>query len=338
MGLTLRGRNLKPVGGKSSWQIKPLPPANVGANGWTVSNTYAEMSQSSNMTDWTLMADEDELDSVDTLSYRASMSANGDVIIICGSAGHVDRTDDNGATWNALPTGLNTGSTALISDIDNDGKGTWIVLYSDNYAARSTDNGVTWSALPFKLSSDSSGNLQRMAHNGSGTWMAVFTDGAVVVSTNNGEIWSRGTPIGETALSIATDSKGNWAVGLISRIITSSDLGQTWSFMGDGIEGSIQCTEIETDGNGTWVTSGTSGYAFVTHDNGANWTELPRGLNSGNTRNTDALATDKRGNWMVGYNSGFGAYSTDNGDTWIQVTNNFGLPRVRHIGDIIPPA
>ena len=84
----------------------------------------------------------------------------------------------------------------------------------------------------------------------------------------------------------------------------------------------VEVRKIAADGNGVWVALGSgAGAASRSIDDGANWTALPSGLNSGSaTAAWRSIGTDMDGVWVAGAQSGYVARSADNGATWAAVT------------------
>lgn len=245
----------------------------------------------------------------------------------------MSRSSDNGGSW-TVPAVLNiNAATDSGGDIGprivTDGLGTWLaVWYSDDalggtvgtdtdvFLLRSMDNGATWSAptaLNTNAGSDTGSEISvSLATDKAGHWVCAW------VSTEN---------LGET---IGTDFDV-----LVSR---SSNNGTIWSApaalnssaSSDGDSGDVQ-PDIQTDGNGVWVTVWDSrGFTGIKDiavsrslDNGATWSAMAplevETLGENNGDEHPSVATDREGNWIVAWMNHVilsAAHSADGGVTW----------------------
>ena len=240
----------------------------------------------------------------------------------------INWSDDDGETWTALPSELNSGAASGADpNAITYGNNAWVASFPGGYCARSTDNGLTWSALTQGLNSGSTTEeCFSIGTDGAGVWVAGFQSGFAARSTDNGVTWSaltKGLNSGSTTqfiYAIKTDGLGNWvATGSSGYCARSTDNGATWSALPRALNVS-SITAVGFDmavvGN-IFVAVFSSGYASRSTDNGATWTELTRGLNSGSTTVTwNQISTSSAGVMVAIANDGYCARSTDSGANW----------------------
>lgn len=77
--------------------------------------------------------------------------------------------------------------------------------------------------------------------------------------------------------------------------------------------------------NDTWVVGKVNGYAAITRDNGVNWADLPRNLNSGNHNNASfiEILSDRDQVWMSSAGSNYVSISVDDNVTWSPVADAY---------------
>ena len=110
-----------------------------------------------------------------------------------------------------------------------------------------------------------------------------------------------------------------WVVGDGGTILTTTNLGHTWSPQKSGIEGDLHAVAA-VDSRHAWAV-GARGVIVATDDGGATW----RQQNSGDTGTLLGVAfTDAQHGWAVGVGNGMVA-TTDGGRTWQPKT--YGVPR-----------
>jgi hypothetical protein len=248
-------------------------------------------------------------------------------IAVGANSGAASRTTDDGATWTALPNGLNSGSTtAAWRGLAGDGEGTFVAVAQSGWAARSTNNGATWTALPRGLNTGVNPSWTSVRTDSNGVWVAVSGTGHSSRSADNGATWTalpQGLNSGSTTaafLALATDGLGNWVAMANSNnnSARSADNGATWTAL------VVDTSPVETmqgavgNLNGNFVAFGGTGYAWRTTNPASPWTEIaPRGLNSGNvTTAFTASAMDDADNVVAAGSSAWAAYSADAGVTW----------------------
>ena len=193
-------------------------------------------------------------------------------------------------TWGPLDQDFNNPdfTGADVSAIESDGAGVVIVFGDNGAASRSTDNGVTWTPLTQGLNSGNVNTHFRDARcDRNGTWIAVG---------------GFGNQSGDVHAAISTDN------------------GLTWSFLNPNTGSAVgYLYSVDTDRNGVWVIWARDSWASRSTDNGATFTPLPQGLNTGFNNNSPIshVRTDRQGNWVAFAYTQIGcARSTDNGATW----------------------
>jgi PKD repeat protein len=217
------------------------------------------------------------------IRYNSFASNPYGIWVAVSQNGYASRSDNNGANWTTLPTGLVPDATiSNIRCVAADNNGVFIAVGENGFAARSEDHGLTWEALPQGLNSGGM-NLRAIDTDKNGVWVAMGYDKCASRSADNGLTWNQlSLPVGEN-------------VNNINGIATYNNI---------------------------WICVSEESYALRSIDNGLTWTVLPKGLGVlsylGDPFYPEfyAVAATSSGTWMV--SGGYDVYSmsTDIGLTW----------------------
>jgi photosystem II stability/assembly factor-like uncharacterized protein len=199
-----------------------------------------------------------------------------------GEFGTLLRTDDGGATWSGVPTGI----TSDLSKVDVVDPNT--VIIGGGCSARRSDNaGVTFHRLPFTPSELRCGSRVQSISFSSGTaGFLLLQDGTLLSTSDGGASFSRKTAIPGTAAHgdipsatptdiFFTSPTTGYAVTKLAgsgSLYRTVDGGNTWNPVA-GAAGPFEAL---------WFSDPTTGYAvgdnntlFATVDSGATWNQRP---------------------------------------------------------------
>lgn len=225
------------------------------------------------------------------------------------------RSNNGGQSWDLLPP------------VPSSPFGVWIVVGADrnlytghvNKLYQSVDNGLSWTLLNDNISNrtifalpggellvgSSSGQIKRSVDNGQ-TWAVVANDvensGGFAYNPFNGDVytWDESPSIGE-----------------ISKLWRSSDQGQTWQTVLEGLE--LDPFQVAFSPNGAVFVS-VSGYLWRSLDNGATWTIVDDFNSSGDI----FITVTSTGRLFASEWPFISTYSDDNGNTWHPLTDEIG--------------
>jgi len=174
--------------------------------------------------------------------YVYSVEVSGS-IVFTGTSDGVFRSTDDGLSW--TQTTLNNQD---VYELAGSGSNIFAQTYSGVY--RSTDNGQSWSL------SLSNQNVNSLAISGS--YVFVGTGDGVTLSTDNGQNWTQ-TPLNNIDVNALTASSSNVFAGTWdSGVYLSTDFGDTWSQINEGI-GNERILSLALSSDyifaGTWGTS-----------------------------------------------------------------------------------
>ncbi|NOU45630.1 MAG: T9SS type A sorting domain-containing protein [Bacteroidales bacterium] len=267
-------------------------------------------------------------------------------------SGGAFRSSDNGDNWNAINTGLTTGSYApnqalrvkAFLSYGND-----LYAGTDGGAFRSSDNGETWNmidGIPMNVysftaidsvlfagtntgiyrSTDYGSSWQRITNVFNSACNALIKKGrkiiagssyqGVYISDNNGDSWT----ISNSGLSdkhiLSFTVKGtDLFAGTFTGVFRSSNNGGTWTKVSTVATTGSFCYSMTNDGASVFV--GSSIGVFTSSNNGGSWTSVNNGIPA---INTYALAYDSTNIYVGNYT---GVYrSGDNGASFIETNNN----------------
>ncbi|UUY05086.1 YCF48-related protein [Svornostia abyssi] len=235
-----------------------------------------------------------------------------------GAFGTLIRTDDGGANWTGLPTGLLTPLTEL-QVITPDA----FVVGGGCAARRSVDGGATFTRLYFN-SLGCKEELTGLSFSNVNTGYLVLEDGTIVGSTDGGATWSPKTAVpgsraaggNATPTDIAFTSD---TVGFVSstqgRIYKTTDGGGSWTQVNDTNRSVNDLTFVDAN---TGFAVGASGLFLETTDGGTTWVPKNTGADGSNLTTvravdaSNAIATNEKGDFLL--------RTTDKGATFSRVS------------------
>lgn len=224
----------------------------VGQSGWSWGNPLPQGN---------------EIDSLDFAGARGYAA---------GKFGTLLRTDDSGASWAGIPTGI-TQDLARVSIIDADS----LVIAGGCSVRRSDNAGTTFERLPWTASDAScSATLVSLDFPSDQVGYLLLSDGSVLSTADGGNSWSRKTAlpgtksVGGTAnptdIAFMSATTGV-AITSAGRFYKTSDGGSSWTLKG-------QTTDTL---NGLFMVDASNGYAVGTNsavwkttDGGETWTRV----------------------------------------------------------------
>lgn len=235
-----------------------------------------------------------------------------------GAFGTLIRTDDAGATWTGLPTGLLTPLTEIQ------------VLTADSFVVgggcalrRSNDGGATFTRLYFN-SLGCKEELSGIAFSSATVGYIVLADGTTLSTADGGETWSPKTAVPGTRAAGGTATPTDLAftsdlVGFAStsqgRIYRTADGGGSWTQVSD-TNRNVQDMTFFDAVNGFAV--GAAGLFLTTDDSGATWTPKSTAADASNLVSVraasalSAIATSEKGDFLL--------RTTDRGATFSRVS------------------
>ena len=244
----------------------------------------------------------------DTWSMFTVATNDAGVFIVGADNGRASRSTDNGGTFSALPTNLGSGaSSSSIRKIAH-AHGVWVAVFNGGYAARSTGVGATWTGLTRWLNSGASGSALTVAGFGAvwffgfaGGYASISTDGAV---TRSPLTLGLGLEVGNVN-DAAFTSTGRLIVAIGDKVGFSDNNGASFT---NASFGGTSPYRVVAHGEIVLVLCSTGSHRLSV-DNGATYTSLSAGLNSGATTQTAGCGAAANGRWMVGFREGFASVS-----------------------------
>ncbi len=241
--------------------------------------------------------------------------------LFAGSGIGVFLTTDNGTSWTAVNSGLNSKHVQSLA-----ASGTNLFCGTgDSGVFISTDNGVSWNAT-----NDGLANREVLALTVSGSDLLAMTwDGnndVIYLSTNNGIHWTRlNTPTQSTEMSIAligTDLfVANSNAGSPLGVYVSTNIGTTWTKINSGLTDSI-VYHLAVSGTNLFAAT-ESGRVFRWIDSMRSWTFADSGLHSTFVYNLWASGTSV---FTQTADSVF--RTTNNGSIWLPFTLGPGKDQI----------
>jgi photosystem II stability/assembly factor-like uncharacterized protein len=220
------------------------------------------------------------------------------------------RSTDNGNTWQVVPSPIENGGEAFVSD-------NAIIVAEDNFIWRSTDDGASWDVVEqFALTGISS-----FARAGTKLFGASIT--GIETSTDNGASWTFNA-FSDGAYSFSSDGSTIY-LGSRDKVFKSTDLGTTWIDVSTGLgKGGIQA--LLFDGSNLFAgTPADAAGIYRSTNGGTNWNPAAAGLPIGKT----IRSLISFGPYVFAGTEGDGIYrSSDHGDSWAKTdVNNTLLAR-----------
>ena len=239
-----------------------------------------------------------------------TFAVNSQGHIFAGTHYGLFRSTNNGESW------IETGQRREIEKIRIDPNDQIYVRNGDK-CSFSTDNGENWveinnSFLSSNVYAINSSNYIFMAYSSS-----------IFRSSNNGENWTELKISGITnIISLAINSNNQIFAGGYStyfsspvvqtpKIFCSSDNGETWSDVSEGLGGEKVSALLINSNNHIYAGSDIGGGLFSSTDNGENWTKI----NSVEALTVFSLVGISNNIILAGTNNGV-FRSTDNGENW----------------------
>ncbi|MCE7943730.1 MAG: hypothetical protein DYG95_19285 [Chlorobi bacterium CHB1] len=242
-----------------------------------------------------------------------AISANrADVLFAGTEGGGIFRSDNDGATWQAVNTGLtNLNITAFA--IQSNG----YVFAGTNGSGvfRSTDDGDTWTQVINGLTNLA---VTAMAINSEGRIFA-GTDGSGVFASYTGNLWTRlaGGISDEKIRAVAVNSSGHIFAGTFDTgIFRSVDEGASWSPVNSGLlHTRVRAFAINSLDE---IWAGTlAGGVYRSTSNGNSWVRVSTGLTNMNVLSLLKNSTD---DFCVGTDGGGVFRSKDGGQNWVPMS------------------
>jgi len=196
-----------------------------------------------------------------------------------GAFGTLLRTDDQGATWSGITTGIVNDLTTVDAVDANT-----VIIGGGCSARRSDDGGGTFHRLPFTPSELSCGSaVQGLSFASPTVGFLLLQDGTLLATADGGSSFSRKTAIPGTSAAggggvsaeniVFTSATNGFAVthqpgnGKLYRTV---DGGNTWNPVASGPFQAIWFADANTG-----YAVGDSNLLFTTVNGGANWTQQP---------------------------------------------------------------
>lgn len=206
-------------------------------------------------------------------SFRGIAVVDSNTIVVGGSKGTVMRSTDAGASWNQLTIADDAGELDF-RDVEVTGDGGLILMSAGpgekSRIFRSADHGQSWQQVHINQFKKGFFNGVAFWDNGTGLVIGDPIDGRLFLlkSTDFGKTWNRiqgpklkegeyGFAASGTGIVTATDKQA-WVVtgAAASRIINTSDYGESWSASESGIRNGEQ-------GSGVFSIAVSDRYAVV---------------------------------------------------------------------------
>jgi hypothetical protein len=239
----------------------------------------------------------------------ALTSCNGN--IFAGTNNGVYRSQNNGADWSPVNTGLNGKS---VNDLAATGSTVYVAIQVPGGGViSSTDNGDSWNAVPFGAPI----MVTQLATVGSQLFAMSSTFTLYTYSgSGGGTIVNHGIAGGATEVAA---SGLNLFLASESGLYVSTNLGVSWNLINLGI-GTYSSQTLRASGNKllVWIFYGGSWHSFVSMDGGTTW--IDAGLD---TSFAEVGALDN-GNVLVGRSYGPAKISSD-GISWNDVFQFDGM-------------
>ena len=197
-----------------------------------------------------------------------------------GQFGTLLRTDDGGATWTGIATGI-TSDLRRIRLISQDS----LVIGGACTVRRSDDGGQSFTRLPWTSSDEGcTSPVSSLAFPSSSVGYLVLEDGNVLRSTDSGRTWgrrtavpgTRSTPTGQAVpndIAFVSDDTG-FAVTTAGQIFRTTDGGGSWTPVDSG---RAPLAGLHFADAVTGYAVGAGGTFLKTTDGGSTWTALTVG-------------------------------------------------------------
>lgn len=272
---------------------------------------------------------------------------SGRTLLMAATDNGVFRSEDYGATWEAVVHGLYQGIVInKLVEVPPD-SGFPKMIFAGSYGRgifRTSDFGNTWMPIDSGLAEwlqydlvvapDSSGHSNVFATTTQSGIYRTTDLGASWYSANYGLWTSAGAPYFYPINKINVSYEKNGFADLFAGtggggIYFSSDLGNHWKTVNNGVTDNyiFSMATIRGKGNDAEIMAGTDGQGILRSDNnGASWRLSNAGLNSTDVTALKAVRLPSGATDLFAATDGAGIFkSTDNGRSWVQADS--GLDR-----------
>ena len=251
-----------------------------------------------------------------SMAQSGSVTIDNNSIFVGTSNNGIFRSTNNGDNWDPVNNGL---SMNIILTVANNSGRLFASTFSD--IVTSADNGDNWS--PYYNGLGSGYSAYSFFFEGTSVFASGF---GIYYSGDNGANWNRYTNGLPSGVYAVTRKGTNLFAATGGGVFYSGDDGVNWDTSGTGLEGYVIRTIAVAGDN---IIAGTdSAGAFISIDNGENWTKVTNGIPL--VPRTSVRALIKIGNSTfagLGYNpnGSWGIYrSTDDGLSWTDAKQ--GIP------------
>ena len=184
---------------------------------------------------------------------------------------------------------------------------------------KSTNNGESWFPITNEIGNQSARSFtvtQNYIFAGVGQYRSVFR------TSNGGTSWeAANTGLTESWSRSLMHFNGVLYAGEWEGLFYTTDMGEHWTEMRNGLPFGLPITDVENDGINIYVTTDQYG-VYRSTNNGASWTEINSGITGIYTKSVEALTAKENSIYIGTWNGVF--KSTNKGDNWTRASN--GLP------------
>ena len=243
--------------------------------------------------------------------------------IAIGNTGTILKTDDGGADWEIIPSGITKSLNAISFATDDIG----VIVGERGNMLRTSDGGLSWYSLPIITQQ----HLYDVSFLNAQTGFAVGAYGIILRTDDGGENWivSSSPPTSDinfysicfSDINNATIVGGGINGGEV--IYHTSNGGNSWELQMGGTLYQDVFTDVSFYDNENGVVIGTSGLVYRTTNGGTNWISVSSGI----TVTLTKVAIKEDGIGITVGVSGEILRTTDYGITWVnlsdRITSNF---------------
>jgi photosystem II stability/assembly factor-like uncharacterized protein len=252
-------------------------------------------------------------------------------VVYIGSSGiesDIYRSTDNGQTFTQVVTVDNMLTSIDIAPNGNVFASTYYVFnfhgqfVQDGEVQISTNNGVSWQVSNFPPLA-----VRDMKVNSNGVIAAATVVNGIFISANQGSSWSASTA--DTASALEKSSNGNFYACVKSGVKRSTNNGQTWTSINNGINvGSQAIGNAIGESSAGMIFCAFGKRLFRSSNYGDNWSLINTPDSSSINQYINSI--DGRGTGELFIATSLGAYrSTDNGNSWTAI--NQGIESIASI-------
>lgn len=238
---------------------------------------------------------------------------NGNKVFAGTDGGGVFVSSNNGQSW--MPTGS---ITPYVYALAADGTNVFAGGYLSGMYVSSND-GQTWAQIRSGLTNTT---VEGLAVKDSKLYAATL--GGVFLLGNNGQSWATsGVSLTNKAVNVIVTSGGNQFAGTLgSSVFRSSDQGQSWASVNQGLPPNANIQSIVTNGSTLWAAAFGDG-VYRSTDQGENWAAGNAGLSN---KSVNELFVNGA---TVYAGTDDGVFrSTDDGRSWSQIKAGLTNARV----------